>query len=122
MRQIDLRCTTTAGGVGAAVAEAFFGRLVAVEWVDGDLADGVDAVLKVTKRKSGVDRTLLTLTDANNDAFYYPREQVHGNTGAGLTYDGTRTINEMPLIDGVLSLAIADGGAAKTGGMIVYVE
>lgn len=114
---------TAAGGTATIVdpAGAVFGKLYAVEWVDGTLVDGVDAVLTVTNRESAVNKTLLTLTDANNDAFYYPRDLVHDATGTALTgtAGGDRTL---PLVDGVLSLAIADGGATKTGGCIVYLE
>lgn len=124
IENIDLRGTTAAGGTATITAgKSVIGRLLAVEWVDGTLVDGVDAVLKVTNRQSGVDRTLLTLTDANADAFYYPREQVHGLTGAGLDYndESDEPVSEMPLIDGTLVLTIADGGATKYGGAIVYV-
>lgn len=116
--------TVTALGAGTFTSgDAVLGRLYAVEWVDGDLADGVDAVLSVTNRESGVDRTLLTLTDANSDAFYYPREQVHSNAGAGLNYndESDEPVVDLPLVDGVLSLVIADGGDKKTGGAIVFV-
>ena len=96
------------------------GLLYAVEWIDGTLDDGVDGTLKAVTTSSAVDMTLLTLTDANDDAFYYPRHQVHGNDGAALTLDGTRIAFDLPLIDGTLQLTIASGGNAKTGGCIVY--
>jgi len=107
--------TTDTGGDATAYAEtSTLGWLVSVEWVDGDLADGVDAVLSVTNRHSGVDKTLLTLTDANADATYYPRATEHDNTGTALT---TTTLM---LIDGLLKLVISSGGATKTGGVVVY--
>ena len=122
IENIDLRGTTAADGTATITAsKSVIGRLLAVEWVDGALVDGVDAVLKVTNRQSGVDHTLLTLTNADNDAFYYPREQVHTNAGAAATYDGTRAVMEMPLVDGTLVLTIADGGATKYGGAIAYI-
>lgn len=119
---VDLRVGSTAtDGTGSATAGPYFGRLYAVEWVDGTLVDGVDATLAVVNRQSGTDITLLTLTDANNDAFYYPRAQVHDNAGGGVTYDGVNEVYEMPLVDGVLKCSITSGGSAKTGGMIVYI-
>ena len=124
LNQIDLRGTTSAGGAASIVTSGpHFGYLYAVEWVDGDLANGVDATLKVTSRHSAVDRTLLTLTDADSDAFYYPREQVHNNAGAGLDYndESDEPVETLPLIDGELTCTIASGGDTKTGGMIVTI-
>jgi len=88
--------------------------LHAVEWVDGDLADGVDAVLSVTDTLSGVDHTLLTLTDANNDAWYFPRPVENDAAGAALT---TRTLD---VVYGTLKLVVAQGGVSKSGACIVY--
>lgn len=113
----------TTNGSGAVTITATiptFGLLQAVEWVDGDLADGVDAVLSVTDNQSGVDSTLLTLTDANNDAWYYPRRAAHDNTGTAVTYDGTNEIYVPSVIAGKLKLAITSGGDTKTGGAVVY--
>jgi len=53
---------------------------------------------------------------------YYPRHQVHGNTGAALTLDGTRIAFDEPLVCGVIQVAVAQGGAAKTGVVHCYVE
>jgi hypothetical protein len=61
----------------------------------------------------------LTLTDADNDATYYPRVQVHGNTGSGLTLI-TGSDAEMQLMAGVPRLVVSDGGNAKTGGCILF--
>ena len=113
---------TAAGGSVTVTAEhPVFGLLYAVEWVDGDLADGGQGVLSCTLTHSAVDYTLLTLANplANADAWYYPRVLVHSEAGAALTgtSGGDRT---MPVINGVLSLAITSGGATKTGGCIVY--
>jgi hypothetical protein len=88
--------------------------IFAVEWIDGDLADGVDAVLSVVNTPSGVDHTLLTLTNANDDAWYYPRDATHDNTGT------VNTGLEYPILQGKLKLVISSGGATKTGGCIVY--
>jgi hypothetical protein len=122
MRWIKLVGTTATGGAATiqAVARAV-GKLHAVEWIDGDLADGVDAVLSVVRDDNAADYTLLTLTDADNDAVYYPRVLQHSELGAALTgtAGGDRT---QPIINGYLKLAITSGGDAKTGGCIVYFE
>lgn len=110
-----LEVTTGTDGSGTIVdTMAIFGLLYAVEWIDGDLADGVDAVLSVINTPSAVDATLLTLTDANADDWYYPRDLAHDAVGAALT---DRTLF---MLNGTLKLAVTDGGDTKTGGCIVY--
>ena len=124
LRDVKLEGTTDDQGDATVTSTAVKGFLYAVQWLDGDLADGVDAVLTVTNAADGgVAQTLLTLTDANSDAWYRPRYQAHDNTGTGATFDGT---NEMyivqAIVNGPLSLVISSGGDTKTGGAIVWVE
>lgn len=121
---IPLIGTTDATGDSTVIAtRSVLGLLQEVVWIDGDLADGVDGTLSVTVRPNAApDLTLLTLTDANSDAVYRPREAVHGNTGTALTYNSTEGVTDMPVIDGTLQLVIAQGGNAKTGGALVYVK
>lgn len=108
---------TTDGSQNATITaeKAIIGYLEAVDWIDGDLTDGVDAVLSATLTSSGTSQTLLTLTNANSDAIYYPRRVVDTTAGAAAT-----GVYDRFLIDGYLSLAITSGGASKTGGCIVY--
>lgn len=108
---------TTDGSQNATITaeKAVFGYLEMVDWVDGDLTDGIDSVLSVASTSSGTSQTLLTLTNANSDAVYYPRRVVDTTAGAAAT-----GVYDRFLIDGYLSLAITSGGASKTGGCIVY--
>lgn len=118
LSDIKLSFTTAANGSATATSvRPVFGSLHAVQWVDGDLADGVDAVLSVVSTASGIDQTLLTLTNANDDAMYYPRAIIHDATGGTVAGEYTPF-----LLDGYLKLAIADGGSAKAGNVIVYVK
>ncbi len=111
------------GDVTITATRSIVGKFYAVTWIDGDLADGVDGTLSVTVRpEAAADLVLLTLTNANVDAEYMPREPVHDNTGTALTYDSTESVTDMRIINGTLALVIASGGNAKTGGMLVYVE
>ena len=115
--------TTTAGDATITATRSVLGKLYAVTWIDGTLADGVDGTLSVTSRpESAPDLTLLTLTDANDDAEYMPREPVHDNTGTALTYNSTEGVTDMRVINGTLKLVIASGGDTKIGGMLVYIE
>lgn len=98
---------------------SIFGFLYAVETIDGSLDDGVDVVLSVQSTESGTALTLVTGTDWNTDAMYYPRHVIHSEALAALTgtSGGDRA---MPVINGTLRIVIAQGGNTKTGGLIVY--
>jgi hypothetical protein len=109
----DLTVTSTVG------VEGF---LHAVEWIDGAFADGVDAVLSVDRNDNAADVTLLTLTDANSDAMYYPQTPAQDNVGTAVTFDGTNEIYTRQIVNGLLKLVVSDGGDTKAGGCIVYVE
>lgn len=114
---------TTAAGGGLTVDDtlSIVGELVAVEWAIGSFDAGVDAVLSVQTTESGVAQTLLTLTDANANAWYRVRHLVHSEAGAALT--GTAGADRAkPIINGTLRLAVTSGGNAKTGGVVVYYE
>ena len=114
MNKMLLQGTTAADGSATINgSRTISGLLVAVQWIDGDLADGVDAVLSTVNTPSAA--TLLTLTDANNDALYYPRVVAHSNAGAAQA-----SVDQLQLIEGLPRLAITNGGNAKTGGCVIY--
>ena len=116
LHTVRLVGTTNGSQVATITAEKpVLGYLEMVDWIDGDFADGVDGVLTAVNPTSGTTHTLLTLTDANADAVYYPRRVVDTTAGAAAT-----GVYDRFLIDGYLSLAITSGGASKTGGCIVY--
>jgi hypothetical protein len=115
--------TTDGSGDATILSEGTYnGELAMVKWIDGDLVDGVDAVLSVTNTGDGVDQTLLTLTNANNDALYLTRAIVTDQAGATVTYDGTNEVYTSIPVVGRLKLVISSGGDTKTGGAVVYIE
>ena len=123
MKTIKLYGTTDAAGALTVTSTVkVLGCVEAVEWIDGTFDDGVDAVLSCVRDDDASDLTVLTLTDANVDKVYYPREQVHSNAGVALTLDGTRIAYTEPIVNGFLKLVVASGGNAKAGGCIVYVD
>ena len=114
----DVKLTGTTAADGSATINssvAILGYLEAVDWIDGSFSDGVDAVLSTTLTSSATDHTLLTLTNADNDAVYYPRRVVDTTAGAAATGVYGRF-----LIDGYLKLSVTSGGDTKTGGCVVY--
>ncbi len=115
LKSVRLTGTTNASGALTVLApHSILGWLFAVQWIDGTLADGVDAVLSVTRTPSEVDKTLLTLTNANDDAWYHPRVLECDAAGASI---GTYT---PMIIEGTLKLVVSSGGDTLTGGCIVY--
>jgi hypothetical protein len=116
----EIRLYATTDGSGDATVQAsrpVFGLLDAVQWIDGSLADGVDAVISTIGHAAS--KTLLTLTNANNDALYYPRDLVHDAAGAALT--GTSGGDRCrPLMVGIPQLVISSGGDTLSGGCILY--
>jgi hypothetical protein len=99
------------------------GKLVKIRWIDGTFADGVDVVFTVDSADGmSPDETLLTLTDANSDAAYWPRTPVQDAVGADVTYDGTNEIYGKFVIDGKLKMVVSSGGVTKAGGALVYIE
>lgn len=123
LEQVKLYGTTAAdGSLTVQSAVNVLGELVAVEWIDGDLADGVDSVLSCVRNDNAADVTLLTLTNANADAWYYPAAPVHDNAGAAVTFDGSNEIYTRQVVNGQLKLVVSSGGDTKSGGCIVYVR
>ena len=114
----DLIVTTDASGDGTKqTVNPIKGLWYGYKWMDGDLADGVDAVLSVPAQGFSPARTLLTLTNANDDINPTLLRQ------ATVTAPGTPSTADYdyPIIDGDLLLTVSQGGDTKTGGLSVYV-
>ncbi len=118
IRHIKLYGTTdSAGALTVTATLPVEGLLHAVEWIVGGFAAGVDATLSIDRDDDASDVTLLTLTDANTDKVYYPLVLASDSSGAALT-----AIYQRMFVNGKLKLVIANGGATKSGGCIVYFE
>lgn len=118
IRMIRLHGTTDALGDASIEADVkTTGLLHAVEWTDGDLATGVDFVLSQVRDNDAVDITLLSISDANTDAVYYPRYPLVKNDGSTIADQYDRAF-----VNGKLKLVIDDGGDSKSGGVTVYYE
>lgn len=117
MDSIRLTGATNSGGAATLTGErTIYGFLYAVEWQDGSFDDGVDAVLTCLNPETAVTYTHCTLTNANDDAFYYPRVQFH-DTAAGAALTGQYG---MVLLNGTPIITIAQGGNVKTGGATLH--
>lgn len=119
MHKTRLAGTTNASGAATVTAGAVLGKLFAVD-VDLSACDATcDATLSTTSADGA--QTIVTLTDSQLNAVIHPRHLVHGTDGAALTgtSGGDR---EKPLIDGIPTLVIAQGGNAKAFRVTLYIE
>ena len=124
LKQYVIESTTDGSGDSVDTSEGpIFGQLYAVYHDDGDYANNVTVDITYTG-PDGDSVTLLALAAAAADshAMKYPRTQVHlDSDGTGLTLDGTRIAYGLPIIDGVVTVTIAAGGASKSGSETLYV-
>lgn len=120
MRTITVSVTTNTAGAGSALGDVVVGKLYAVEYQPGDIDTGATVTLTC---ESASSKPLLTkATAGTSNAWFYPRDLQHAVAdGAALTgtAGGDRT---MPIVSGKPKVAIASGGAVKTGKVIFYVE
>ena len=118
LKEIRLYGTCSTGGALTVNATTpVFGRLFAIRYVDTSFATGADLVISTQGHEASA--TLLTITDGNATATYYPREAVHSNAGAALTLT-TGSDAEMPLMAGVPRMVVATGGNGGVGGVILF--
>ena len=103
------------GGAGAATANntstvRLRGKVKAVYVKYNDSCPATTDVTIATlgTSPSAPAQNILVITSANTSGWYYPRTQVHGPTGAALTYDGTRTVNESLTIDDRVKVTVAE--------------
>jgi len=110
--------TTIADGSATVYTPVVNGRVLAIEYVKTDFADGVDFNITTEDSLQGV----WLATNENVSTTKYPRTAVHGTTGTGLTYDGTRIIAEpIPITNDRLKIVISQGGNTKSGTVYVTI-
>ena len=107
LRVVDLRGTTDAAGAAVITAPTpHYGRLVGVEWVDGDLVNNNTSVLTCTGSPSGVVSTLNTLAagEGDDDIWYYPTVAVHDLSAVGRFYNDEtdEPVVGFPIVNGYL--------------------
>jgi hypothetical protein len=66
--------------------------------------------------------TILTLTNAATDGWFYPRHQIHDEAGGGVTYDGTNEVYEAPTIFDKVKVTIAGANDADSADVWLLLE
>ena len=106
--------TVNASGAGSAsVTLPGSPLLYGIQYVKNNYADGVDMTL--TTSNSVIASTLLTITNMNSAASYYPRVDSCGATGSALSQNNTM----YPLM-GTVTITIAQGGNATSGTFVLW--
>lgn len=115
------------GGASAASASAssntISGQLLAIYIkYNGSPPAGTDVTISTKGTfPRPPSNTILTLTNNNTSGWYYPRQQVHDETGTGITYDGTNEVYEpVAVADHVnVKVASANNGDSVDAWLIV---
>lgn len=119
LKRYVVTVTSNGSQVGSGSTPIINGRVLAIHYVKGDYANGVDIDIDT----SVLSTVLYSADDVNASVSVYPRVQVTNTGGTGLTYDGTRTVNEpIPVANETVDIAVAQAGASKTGTFHVIVE
>lgn len=87
-----------------------------------DFGNSIGAGTDTTISSVSPAATLLTITDSQTDAWYFPRQQVYTPAGVAMTYDGTRIVAEPYPIAGQIQVAVAGGVEDGTLIATVFVE
>ena len=118
--EIRLYGTTTSLGALTVNAEyAIMGEIVAIAWIDGDLADNVTAV--ISTQGAPASQTIMSIgaAEGDDDVIFYPRHLIY-DEGADVLLGTAGGDRALPLAVGKLRMVIAAGGDEKSGGCIVY--
>jgi hypothetical protein len=110
--------TASDGSATAYTTLPITGRIVAIRYVKTDFTDGVDTTITVEDTAEAI----VTLTNHNTTANYYPRVPVHDEAGAAATLDGTRAMRDaVHVANSRIKFVVAAGGDTKTGTFHVIV-
>lgn len=104
--------TTDGDGAGEGYTPPVTGRVLGVRYVKTDFADGVD----LTITAEGTGEVILTGSDVNASATYYPRPAVQDAAGANLEYATGFPVGEpVAVAFDRIKIVVANGGDTKTG-------
>lgn len=112
----------TTGGAGASASAALtvpYGKNVTTRALSGKVmsiyvkyggsnASTTDVAIK-TLGLNGPAQTILTLTNLNTDALFYPRIAACDSVGAAVTFDGTHAQLIPAVVDDYIAVTVAQG-------------
>lgn len=123
MRRFKLTIVTDGAGNAVALTPRVSGKVHSIEYVKpgaGSYADGVD--FAVTTEATG--QNIWTEANVNASAVRYPRAATHTTAGAAALFaaGGTPVQDRIAVANDRIKVAIAQGGATKTGDVHILID
>lgn len=120
MRRQKITVTTAADGTATAYSPRLSGKIHSIHYVKGDFTDGVD--FAITAEATG--ENLWTEQNVNASTVRYPRAATHSNAGGAALFatGGTAVLDKPGIANDRVKIAIAQGGAGKSGTFHVLVD
>ena len=124
IQAIELQCgDAIAAGTCSATSNTPITGLIHAIRVVYEASSAATTDVAITEDENGTTRqTFLTLTNANTTGNWYPRVQVCGATGTGLTMDGTRTLMDKFVVNANLKASVTGQTEGKSVTVTVFVE
>lgn len=122
LTELIIPFTTDANGDVVVEAErSVFAKVFAVLYDAGDVATGADIDITAVSGSDVTENILETTNIGTSDLIIYPRRLVQNNAGSDLTgtSGGDR---EMYFLNGTPQVTVDEGGATKTGAIILILE
>jgi hypothetical protein len=120
VRSFTVPVTTDGSGVATAYSPAFSGFIESIQYVKTDFADGVD--FTITAKETG--EAIWSATNQNSATIVRPRAATHSTAGVAALYAaaGVAVNDKIALGRDRVKIAIAQGGATKTGVFVITVD
>ncbi len=95
-------------GDAVATSGVVKGKILAIV-LDYDASSNSNTDVVITAKVGTFAQTVLTITDANTDAIFYPRIGVEDTTGTALVYSANNDVvpTEFP-VDGIITVTVDD--------------
>ena len=119
IQRIAVPAVTDAGGNATVYSESITGVILGIVYVKTDFTDGVDVV--VTAETTA--QPIVTMTDVNASAVFYPRSATHDVTGAPAVFavGGAAVREPVPVANERVKFVVSSGGNTKSGTFYVLV-
>ena len=120
MKRYKVTVTTASDGTATAYTPRLSGKIMQIEYVKTDYANGVD--FTITGEATGIG--LWTESDVNASAVRAPRQPTHSQAGAAALYasGGVGVLAPIALANDRVKIVLGQGGSAKVGVFHVVVE
>jgi hypothetical protein len=103
---------TAADGSAIGYSKPVNGRILSVQYVKTDFADGVD--FAITSENTA--QQIWAQDNVNAAAVKVPRQAVHNTAGVAVEYaTGFAIVEPIVVVDERIKIAITNGGATKSG-------